>query len=105
MGDCLFPDHAGKQETGGTLESMIDHTLTCSTLHSPSSFSSTTQPVEKGIFYKGEGGREKIYRQGIGVGSDLPSLLNKLTREGEVFRMSNRSVHICIIFRTSYIEN
>ena len=26
MGDCLFPDHAGKQETGGTLESLIDHT-------------------------------------------------------------------------------
>jgi len=31
---------AGKQRTGGTLESMIDHTLTCSTLDSPSSFSS-----------------------------------------------------------------
>ena len=68
---------AGKQRTGGTLESMIDHTLTCSTLDSPSSFSSTTQPVERGIFHKAEGGQEKVYRQGIGAGSDLPILLNK----------------------------
>ena len=89
---------AGKQRTGGTLESMIDHTLTCSTLDSPSSFSSTTQPVERGIFHKGEGGQEKVYRRGIGVGSDLPSLLNKLTRGERVFKMSNRSVHNCITF-------
>ena len=50
---------AGKQRTGGTLESMIDHTSTCSTIDSPSSFSSTTQPVERGIFHKAEGGQEK----------------------------------------------
>ena len=102
MGDCLFsrayPDHAGKQQTGGTLESLIDHTCWTDVGLFHPRFPFQPQPVERGIFHKGEGGKEEVYGQGIGAGSDLPSLLNKLTRGEGVFKMSNRSVNICIIF-------